>query len=280
MIETITRSPLFNYSFAFDAGLHVPELKYLKNLSEDEIYEIQKDVRWLIKYPYFAVRRVDGVYATLIDYWDGERFSFPHVSFNNRYLLDGDQGVELGANAITLFKNRDRIGEEEFSKIGKTLADRGETEPTYVLLDCFISKNGIFFYGIDFDLVPDYLSVFSKLYGVGVEFFDYPNPTTPTIHNFSSSLRLYSYPYSPSDNIKMIESLPIDHRMELAITPECFIVLSSGKRVYDCWRNLYASIPIDLKEFGICYRTDGDKMAKDAFFKLKRDKYIGGSNEK
>ena len=124
-----------------------------------------------------------------------------------------------------------------------------------------------------FGLVADYINLLSKLYDIDMEQQE-PDFSRSHMYNFVCSLRLWGYPYTPENNARIIEMLPYDNGMDIAYADESYIVMSGGKRIYDCWKKLYDSIPKGIEEFGVCFRTDGDDMPRRVYHILKQDKMI------
>lgn len=279
-IDIINKKILFNYSFAFDMRFRIPDLRYIKNLTEEEIIRYQKSPEWIVKYPDVIAKKVNGVKATLIDYWDGSDFIFPHVAFNLRELLNDDQGIELQANALSIFRNRDGLCSSEFNQIRSVFRERHESYEGYICVDFIITKDICYFDSVFIGIPIDHIFLLSKLYGVGLDKVSVPDPSLTPSSNFGASLRLWVYPYHKQSNLEAIDGMIINHDMDLVMLDECYAIHAVGRRIHDAWHSLYGSIPSDLKEFGLCYRTDAGKKSKDLYFGLKKIGLVGRRDER
>jgi hypothetical protein len=271
-IEKVNSSYLHNIAFGFEAGLRVPEIRYIEKTPEDELQGMRSNGNWT-EDSGMMIRKKDGSRIICIDFWDGEKFIYPHIAINDRRLLGGGQGPQLEANSVTLFRNIDRICIDEFRKIAHLIKQREDTYRGYVTLEVTITPTDTWFGSVGFGLVADYIFLLSKLYGIDIS-QDVPDWGIDHAHNFVCSLRLWAYPYSSVNNARVIEILPYQNGMDISYGEDCYIVMSGGKRIFDCWKRLYDSIPEGITEHGVCYRTDGDDLAKRTYHTLKKEEII------
>lgn len=277
MIDTvlINTSLKENFSFGWQAGLKMPDFKFYNATPPEEWAGITTNGKWIVE-DGIAIRKKEGSSVACIDYWDGEKFCYPHIAINDKGLLNESQGPQLDANSVTLFRNRDRICRDEFRKIAHLIKQREFTYRGFVTLEVTLSPDGVWYNGIQFGLVEDYLFLLSKLYGIDLIDVDTPDWNAPTEYNFVCSLRMWTYEHDRKFQVIAIRTPDFIDGMNIESIENFIIVTSGGKRIYDCWKKLYESIPENLPSIGVCCRTDGDDFPKRIYHTLKQEKIICG----
>lgn len=274
MLDTnvINVSAARKISFGFEAGLRVPELAYLKSLGEMKQKALFDDPNWAIYTDEgIAVKESRHRYS-IVGLWENGSLGFQHVIINDNALLSGGQGDLLDANAVTIFKNIHGIAGISVKKIERELNRKEYVERSFVEISLGVCEGEHCFHGISFGLVPDYVVALCELYGVK-DTADVGSCFDAELQqNFVSTLRLHAYPYDEIENVSVVENTPerLMAGMKLVEFADGYLVVGSGSRIYDAWRNLYKSINQAIRLYGVCYRVDGDRMAKEVYREMKR----------
>ena len=279
-IDNVNEQIQFNVALAYDIGLKVPSSIFLGNKTTAEVEEIIADSKWDITDPLLAMLKVGGWDVTFSAWWSGEELSFHTVIINDRFLLTGQQGIKLNANCVTVFSGKSPAIQSIQKKLCALLKEKAPEYRGFVNLSVRLDgdkDNQIVYYQrIKFSTLPDYIYPQSKLANMSMEEMiacmegevakDKPE-------GFGASLRLYSYPYETYSNKAAIIPWIDQYDFEVQESDETYLRIGKGKNIKDAWRDVYSGLS-GLNESGVCYRTDGDVLARRTFNYLKKEHYL------
>lgn len=271
-IDTINTQPQHNVALAFDIGLTVPEVRFLKALSESEREEVLASAKWTHHRSVgLIIQQLRGLDITQTFWWDGEKYRHNLLSIQDKNLLTGGQGVELESNLITLKYGYLDIANTQFSKLAKIIQSKDSSYRGFVSIDVLIKKGICYYNRIRFGVSYDFLYAMGKLYDLKadtlVSNLESNAPISP-IHAFAGSIRVYAYPYEPEANMWLLE--PSDSILK---GDESYIITGYGKNIGKCWNNIYKTIG-NLDNETICYRTDAHYRAAEVLGILKEKGHI------
>lgn len=248
-IHNIQTSLKYNLSFAFDAGLHVPDLLYLNTLSEEKKKEIYFNPTWEVIED-IAIKKIPGQNIRLINFFNSQKYTEKTLCINYPYLLDGKQGGNIGENAITLFKNKNKIGKEPMEKIKEKL---NKDYLDYVSYDCVYINKVFYFKKIILGLT-DYMSYLVNLFHEKEE-------------NFLTGLKLNLLDPEVGD---IVEEYLDNNKTEYNRQYDYFIIYGTGRDIGKAWKNLYKKIPAGLNQFGVHHLVNASVDAKNSYYGYKR----------
>jgi len=264
----------YNIALAFDIGLEVPELKYLRTIPEEERDAVVNDpFSWRI-YPYLnlAIQRITGLEMTWTAWWDGERFKNITLSIQDKWLLDGNQGVELESNLVTVFKGETLTIGKHIGRLAKNIKEKDPEFKGFVSMDLIFKKGKAYYKAIHFGVSYDYVYCLSKMAGINPDLLAVKLEKNEDVNlelDYAGSVRLWSYPYEAEYNKEVL----LENSEHILEGDESFICVCSGKSIACVWKRVYEVLH-NSKLYEACYRTDGHYRATDIIYKLRKMKYI------
>lgn len=268
MIENTNMRIELNVALAYELGMFVPEVIFLSHLDAQKRAEIAGDTGWQ-SIQSIAIKRVAGIPITVSAFWDGEKFSLYTLSIQDKNLLAGGKGPLLNANLITIFPGRIVLCDSYFSSLGDVLKKREPEYRGFVNFEVRLDDTKVWYQRIIFGATYDFLYCLAELYGKNIDDLIQDPPAGG--EGFTSSLRVYSYPYDPMENKKNIESLVTD--ILCAEGDESYIVCRRGENIKNSWQAIYDDLAKGHMD-GICYRVDGGGAARGIYHNLKRGRYV------
>ena len=268
MIETATQMR-HNLALAFDIGLEVPEFHLLRNKSEEEREQFTP-AEWRI-IDDVAFKRIKGFDVTCLMFWTREKFRFQTIVINDNKLLTGGQGMELDYNCVTVFAGKIELG-TQLNRLKKELIEREPDFRGFITLDLTLTEHKIYYRHISFKVKEAYFYAIEALAGQSIgTILGALEADTPVEKpkGYGAALCLYEYPFNPVTNY------PVENIVTHIDMYDMPIVTGRGDKIKEAWDNVYKTIPDDVTYYNVCYRTDGDKLARDtAHFLFKHKKLI------
>jgi hypothetical protein len=251
--EDITAYEHFNYMAGFDFKLKMPDFLVLKNLGDDVVLDKNK---WIIRET-VAIKKIDGIDVSFYAYWNGGEFINKIACLRYPGLLNGDQGLQLKDNLVTIFPDKSSIMNNHYKHASKTLINKQSEYVGYLGFDTTLLGYDAYYKKIHFDVSYDILYCLEQMYGE-------PEIKNKAKSKFVCSQRIYDYPYNIISNMKLevIGGIEGD---------ETWIIIESGDTIKDCWNKLDERLAVYPD---ICFRTDGSKLTRQDYNELKRKKYL------
>jgi|GEM_PF-6084237 len=261
-------------ALAFDAGFKMPELFFKNNLTDEQIERLESDYHWEF-IDNTVIFRPDGTEVSYVMFWNGEKFICHTIFINDKALMNDSQGGDIPANCVTCFPGKLSIN-KQLTKISSELAEREKNWKGFITLDLILTGGNIIYRDIRFSLLEDYLFCLATLNKSGIEELIEKlesGETLPKPEGFACSMRLYTYPYDPFEN-KQAAAAAYPFISAAYEGTESFILTHRGERIKDTWKDLLSQIPKHAAKYNLCYRTDGDKKARQAYNTLMREHYL------
>ncbi len=268
MIKDMARRE-YEIATAYDVGLYVPKIQYLGDKTLAEINMIDLDKGWEVAEKKLAIEVLEGVQCSFVAFWSGEEFFYNTIIINDNYLMTGQQGICLPANAVTAFPGKSKKVDNILKKLAEKFMEK-EAFKGFVTLDVTFKEDKLYYNRIKFSIIYDYLYSLSALSNIGVDTLLARMEAGDKVEKpdgFGCSLRLWEYPYGPA-NIVAGEKYVEEHHLEKA--DDCYVITSNGRTIKKAWKNLYNK----SKDIDMCFRLDGDYKARWTYNQLKQNKYV------
>ena len=251
-----------NIALAFEIGLKVPETLFFGSFDDDKKKEVFMSGEWDVVAPNLALAHKGDFELTCSAFWDGNKFSLWMLSFKDRYLLSGSQGGKLPENCLTIYPGKIIQLKKQF----KLLSARDPEYRGFINIDITPVNGKLYYKKIWFGAHWDFLHCLSELYEKPLDaLFKTERIDDIPVEGFACSTRLYAIPYDAIENKIAVEGFKEGE--------DCWIAVGRGKNIKETWHELYKSVT-GINKLGLCYRIDGDVMARRTFAYLKKEKYI------
>jgi hypothetical protein len=222
-----------------------------------------------------AIKRNKGIEATFHAYWDGEKFSGWVASINDNWLFAGQQGIEIHSNCSTIFAARCKIMDKYFDNLKPMLVR--ENFKGYVNIEVTFDKKKPAYRDIYFGATILFTKCLEKLYGCPEEDLivvtEGDRPIDRFVRGFAAFARVYAYPYRGDLNAEWLAFVRQEDCPELIWDVDSYVVIGKEKSIAETWGYIYRQLA-SLNKYGICYRIDGDKKARQNFQKMKQQQII------
>ena len=273
MLNVISNDVRRNIALGFKIGLEMPEMVITdtRGVENDPDYDV-RDRGMALKIP----SDIEFDYSIL---WTGEEFKNPVLFINDRTLLAGGMGAELPANLVTAIPARIHFVKQQ-KALAETIREYDRHFRGWVTVRMNYHEDTLYYNHISFELLPDYYHCLQSLYGYdNADYFllDYRDGKLPEPQGMAVSLRLYTYPYDPAENIAAV--IPWLERLDLKETEDSFIKVRYNPKVHikDAWEGLYKELPIrSMAHAGIVFNPGGSEKARKVYAALQKGRVIKG----
>ncbi len=260
-----------NIQLAYEIGLNVSELKVLSILTAEESAEIRDSGEWVIIDNMVALKDVGGDKMVYTAWWDGNQFVAKVCTVHDPYLADGSRGPALAENCVTMFADNGKLMRKYFNRLADILKTQHQEYKGFISLDVKVSDHEISYQAIRIGISFDFVCCFSALYSMEIDDIEEKIAIdSPTADKYAGSMRVYIYPWHDINNKKMLDG--IDHGVKMYEGTDSFIVTGTGPQIYSTWNNIREKAE-QLPQY-ICYRCDGDKLARQTFKRMKSQRFL------
>jgi len=269
-VERLNAEMHYNAATALEVGLEVPDVKFLRGMTNAEIDDITRNPQYeMIGDTGMVMERIHGPDVTFHAFYKNGELSCRTASIVDGSLLSGGQGPNIGDNACTIFCGSNPIVDGAIDKLAE-LAIRHESEYTGFINVSVIFKDGIPYYrNIMYGTTYKFISGILELYDANMDvFFDDSSRDLrmSSIPGYGITLRVWSWPYDIEGNKAFPEGL-------MQWDGESYYMAGRGYKIKDVWRDLY-SVIAGLGVNGACYKIDADVKARRIFNEIMRCQYV------
>lgn len=229
----VLESPGINVAIAYEAGFNIP------NVDFDEYGN--------------PIIEKDGMPCSFVAYWTGEMWEPIAAVASDTRLLSGGQGPCVGENIVTVSSmNYGKLPiKKQLKKLGVMMRE-SSAEPNLYRFDVMLKKDEVYYNRITMDIGEEVVSSMTALL-----------ENRKLGKGYSAAMKLFAYPYEKRHNLL----LPLSGLPNILAGEESYYMVMKGSTVKDVWDAMYDCAKRLPK--GICYRTDGLKMARGFYKKLR-----------
>jgi len=248
---------------AYEIGLKVPEVIFIKNYSKDQLIERTSGKEWnILSKDNLLIEKINGVEVQYVCYFDGEDFSFKLMAIHDDWLLTGEQGVRLNDNLITIFEDYSHFMDKYFNNLKQ---DKG-----FYLLKVILVDNKVYFNDISFALSDGLHNCINNFYGVDDIYVALENgESLKAKDKFGVSMKAFAFPFG----FGKIQDKRIEEDEFFISLKESYLAVNTGRNIFKSWNKLIKEVD-KRKVNNLCYRIDGNKKAGRVYNDLKRKRYI------
>lgn len=269
-LAAIMESTQANIECAYELKMLVPQPRMKKNILPEDWDSMTLDGKWDIIDDDFIMERIEGVPVSFVAYWTGEKFILGSMVLKDRHIADGSRGPKLYENTNTLMASDLKI----ISKYMQRLVEEDKEFTGFIDIEVILS-NSVYYQRINTAITEDVMFCLSEMYNIDpVDFYDTVAglEDTPDAKSlYSCSMRLYSYPYEPEVNKKII-NIALDGLRECE---DCFILVARGDRLKSVWKKVKAQ-SYQLPKY-VLFRTDADSPHRRMFNALRAGGHINAT---
>lgn len=269
---SVNENVQLNILAGLKAGLNTEGIVYLKNVDKLRFDSIIRDPLKELNGECTLAFDRGGIPLTICGYYDGENVINRTTAINIPELLTGGQGQLLHSNAVTVFKNKTKMGEYHLKKLRDYCLENVPNFKGWISLDVVFVDGKFHYRGIKIGVLHDIAYAMQNLYALPMDMIDSEFLVQAEImDNFSCCLRMFGYPYDEEYNMQIGDVLSEEDHQYIKEGAGYYLVSGTGNKINKAWTALYEKIPDVLRLFGVCYRTDGLIESQKIFNQLYKE---------